>query len=246
LRLFLLAKSLGYESITLVEAARAAGIKEVGSALHDLTAEQLHLLRTYVIEHPERLGVIEVENQRQRLEERDGVGRQNTASTRRKPFDRRVEAIQASISGSASELNDVVCSANNLIHAVSSDMFRGFEHFAVIELGALFETLLFQMDHAIDESGLAESIKRCCESGAVTPGLRRHLLWANRTRNRIVHRRPGRFPTAQEIDEAKHAFAVAVIDIYRRHRRSANLLEPLADSNPEVLNVLDQFFGLDQ
>jgi hypothetical protein len=136
-------------------------------------------------------------------------------------------------------------SATSLMNAVASDMFRGFDHFAVIELGALFETFLGQIDCELDESGLAESIRRNCDYGMLSSALKRRLVLANRTRNRIVHRRPGRFPSPTEIDDAKQAFAAGIVDLYGRQGRSAGLLESLAHSNPEVLNVLDEFFGLD-
>jgi hypothetical protein len=245
MRLYLLAKSLGYDSVTLVEAARAAGVTDIGSALHNLTADQLDRLRTFVVEQPEKMNAIQATILRQKKEEQERVGRPVDSPTIRRET-RPAVGVVASISRDESDAAEVARFASNLIHAVASDMFKGFEHFAVVELGALFETLLSRMDPELDGSGLAESIRRNCEAGTVTRALKRHLLLANRTRNRIVHRRPDRFPAASEIAEAKQAFAVAVIDIYRRHRNHSTLLEPLADSNPEVLNVLDQFLGLDR
>lgn len=244
MRLYKLAATLEVDSKALADVARAAGIANVNSVLRDLSETEAECVREFVAKHPEQVRRI-AEEVRCRSQE---LARQDEAE-KSQPEEQQytVTPVDAGLlSGARGEKSVSVSRASSsLINAVASDMFRGFEHFAVIELGALFESCLYQIDATVEDSGLALAIRNNCDCGKVNPDLRWPLVRANRTRNDIVHRRPGRFPTPARIAEAKSAFASGILDLFVRHRMATKLLEHLADSNPEVLNALDQFFTLD-
>lgn len=246
-RIYNLAKDLGLDSKVLLDLCTRIGILNKGSALASLDGGEITKIKSVLA-----TGKVPETNYQQATGDEltdEKVDKIESLTTDMIYMVESYGALRVSEDNQTAyshlENSTRQRSVSSLINAVSSDMFRGFEHLAVIELGALFESILHCVDRDFDNtSGLKEAIEKNCDDHGIAASLLPGLVMANKTRNAIVHRRPGKFPDKDQITAAKQVFAIAIIDMHLRHKH-LRVVEHLADSNREFLNALDAYFGLD-
>ena len=126
----------------------------------------------------------------------------------------------------------------NLLNAVTADVTSGFNHFVVIELGAIFEMML-KLLCCNSQGTLGETITIAAQNGVIDASMEGSLREATLTRNALVHRKAGHFPDEDDVAEARHCYANGILSICRNNGQNLEAFVPLADSNPRVLRMLE-------
>ncbi|EMI51688.1 hypothetical protein [Rhodopirellula sallentina] len=233
-RIYALAKEFDVDSSGLVQTVKSIGIAGKGSALASLSDSEVQLLREHLTE--QRLAKLRAESEVRR---REAEARREAELASELKVESEPAPVRPVAQVHASDSRVV-----HLINAISTDMMRGIDHFALVELGAVFECALYSQIQSTENQGLRAAIEEAVRNSLLPPTLKSDLLFANRIRNMIVHRRADRFPTSQHVQRAKKYFATAFIDLCKTSGVNRQSLAVLADSNPEVLGVLDDAFNL--
>jgi len=199
IRIYALAKDLGYDSKEMVDLARKAGIKGKGSALASLTDEEASIVAESLGKsYPattSRFAPATPENQTSPI-----------VSTPQIPPSRDPERT----------LDRTTSSAMSLSNALGIDRI----HVQLVELGSIVESLILCVLDTSScgptyrtETSFCELIDEAFGADFFASPTADELHQARITRNQIVHRSGHSFPKEGDIRKARNAFALAVLDL---------------------------------